>query len=232
MKKFIIILAFTNTLSLLAQNVGINTTSPSKTLDINGELRIQTLPDANADATANKELVVNAAGDVKTTDRNTIGAILLQDNKPNTTGKTWNSTATANTDGNVTNTLYSTTITTTKPNQLVNVVMMMPYQIFDFGTTTALPHDPSTRCITASLAINCGTAGADVIVAAHTDFFSGGFNLTLPYYFTISGTIKIPTAGIYTLKSLINLKSKGTGDFKIDFTGTGENGYILARSCN
>lgn len=48
LKKYCSLLLLTIMYSLQAQNTGINTNSPTKTLDVNGELRVRTLSQGNA----------------------------------------------------------------------------------------------------------------------------------------------------------------------------------------
>lgn len=48
LKKYCSLLLLTTMYSLQAQNTGINTNSPTKTLDVNGELRVRTLSQGNA----------------------------------------------------------------------------------------------------------------------------------------------------------------------------------------
>lgn len=46
-----------------AQNVGINTNSPSRALDVNGDFRIRTLTDKSTDAAYNNVIVANTNGE-------------------------------------------------------------------------------------------------------------------------------------------------------------------------
>jgi len=61
MKKIYILCILCNLHFLQAQNVGINTPVPTKTLDINGDLRIRTLP---AGTGVDKLIVADASGNI------------------------------------------------------------------------------------------------------------------------------------------------------------------------
>jgi hypothetical protein len=61
MKKLYILCILCNLYFLQAQNVGINTSDPTKMLDVNGDLRIRTLP---AGTGADKLIVADAAGNI------------------------------------------------------------------------------------------------------------------------------------------------------------------------
>lgn len=61
MKKIYILIILCNIHFLQAQNVGINTTAPTKMLDVNGELRIRTLPTGTG---LNNLVVADAAGNI------------------------------------------------------------------------------------------------------------------------------------------------------------------------
>lgn len=64
MKRLIIGLALSaSTIGLFAQNVGIGTTLPTKSLDVNGELRVRTLPTGNT--TTDYLLTVDANGNLR-----------------------------------------------------------------------------------------------------------------------------------------------------------------------
>lgn len=60
---FLLILAFLITELVYAQNTGINTINPTAKLDVNGDLRIRTLPAGTA--TTDQVLVVDASGNIK-----------------------------------------------------------------------------------------------------------------------------------------------------------------------
>lgn len=49
--------------SIYGQNVGINTNSPTRALDVNGDLRVRTLTDKSTDAAYNNVIVANTNGE-------------------------------------------------------------------------------------------------------------------------------------------------------------------------
>lgn len=84
MKKVLIILFSSASLILYCQ-VGIGTTTPTRSLDIDGNLRVRVLTDKSTDNTYNKVIVSNVNGDLDSWDKaslkNTIKELAVENKK-------------------------------------------------------------------------------------------------------------------------------------------------------
>ncbi|ELY2010218.1 hypothetical protein SL057_001260 [Flavobacterium psychrophilum] len=194
--------------------VGIGTLTPTKSLDINGELRIQTLPISSDPLNASWTLTADNDGNITKVNRKNPTSILLEAS-PDYTGYKWNTlncgsaneyTINANTNFNIT-TNTGISFTTTKANQLVEVSSYLPYQISERSCPIApLSYDANTRVVASKINIT-GPSSFSKTVAASTQYFSGGMiNQTENYYINLSGSVVLPTIGTYTF--LINVATR------------------------
>ncbi|WP_166769779.1 hypothetical protein [Flavobacterium psychrophilum] len=113
--------------------VGIGTLTPTKSLDINGELRIQTLPISSDPLNASWTLTADNDGNITKVNRKNPTNILLEAS-PDYTAYKWNTNTVScdpaylsnwNTSYNIT-TNTGISFTTTKANQLVEVSSYIP----------------------------------------------------------------------------------------------------------
>ncbi|EKT4518503.1 hypothetical protein ABF179_001320 [Flavobacterium psychrophilum] len=193
--------------------VGIGTLTPTKSLDINGELRIQTLPISSDPLNASWTLTADNDGNITKVNRKNPTSILLEAS-PDYTGYKWNTNTVScdpaylsnwNTSYNIT-TNTGISFTTTKANQLVEVSSYIPYRILESCSVATLAYDANTRVVASKINIT-GPSSFSKTVAASTQYFSGGMiNQTENYYINLSGSVVLPTIGTYTF--LINVATR------------------------
>lgn len=202
--------------------VGIGTDTPTTTLDVNGTTRIRTLNDGSNSTTYPYFIVADASGNIAKADRPTKSFTTLE--------PTFTLNTTIPSDTQTTNTLYSTTVTTTVANQVLQISCLIPYRLCDNTTTSNPPsYHGSTRALTYECILN---TGSDITVAYETVFFSGGNRQKETHYCNLAGNITVATPATYTLRIDSKADAPSGAPYRVEHNIPGTSGRVCVYSSN
>lgn len=170
-KKYFAVVAIAASTIINAQNgqlVGINTSTPTNTLDVNGTVRVRTLPN-KFDPATDKVVIADDKGVLKAVptreisspayevlfDMNTLGTAVINDSDPNASNQ------------RTPVTIQSQSITLTR-DALVQVNFSVPVdQVYGYGTSNA-PIDGKAKMLRTHLVID------NTIVTRSTNTYTNG----------------------------------------------------------
>lgn len=215
-------------------NVGINTTSPTETLDINGNLRIRSLPDGNNVIIYPKILSTDNGNTALLNGGSYTDGHVFLDILSTLGIYYWNTTNTQVFD------MINQSFTTIKNNQIVDVNLHLPFRISTFASPTPpghngtpLAYSADTRIVKTFIYLHGGIF-SNKLISAKTQYFSGGFKETGIYGTNLSTQIAIPTIGTYNIIIRVETNCILGSSFRINYNPTtvGKTNYLKLTSIN